>query len=45
MYKKLLSNVKEYKAASIATPVWMIFEVIFEVLIPMCMGSIVDDGV
>ena len=45
MYKKLLSNVKEYKAASIATPVWMIFEVIFEVLIPMCMGSIVDNGV
>ena len=45
MYKKLLSHVKEYKAASIATPVWMIFEVIFEVLIPMCMASIVDQGV
>ncbi|MCR5596779.1 MAG: ABC transporter ATP-binding protein/permease [Lachnospiraceae bacterium] len=45
MYKKLLSNVKEFKAASIATPVWMIFEVIFEVLIPMCMASIVDQGV
>ena len=45
MYKKILSNVKEFKAASIATPVWMIFEVIFEVLIPMCMASIVDQGV
>ena len=45
MYKKLLSHVKEYKAASIATPVWMVFEVIFEVLIPMCMGSIIDEGV
>jgi len=45
VYKKILSNVKEFKAASIATPVWMIFEVIFEVLIPMCMASIVDQGV
>ena len=45
MYKKILSNVKEFKAASIATPVWMIFEVVFEVLIPMCMASIVDQGV
>ncbi|MCR5249840.1 MAG: ABC transporter ATP-binding protein/permease [Lachnospiraceae bacterium] len=45
MLKKLLSHVQEYKAASIATPICMIFEVLFEILIPMLMGSIVDDGI
>ena len=45
MVKKILSYVKEYKAASIATPIWMVFEVIFETLIPICMASIVDEGV
>lgn len=45
MLKTILSYVKEYKRDSIATPVAMIFEVIFEILIPVCMGSIVDEGV
>lgn len=45
MVKKILSYVKEYKAASVATPIWMVFEVIFETLIPLCMASIVDNGV
>ena len=45
MVKKILSYVKEYKAASVATPIWMVFEVIFETLIPICMASIVDEGV
>ena len=45
MLKKLLAQVKEYKTASILTPICMIFEVIFEVAIPVLMGSIVDDGI
>lgn len=45
MVNKILSYVKEYKAASVATPIWMVFEVIFETLIPLCMASIVDNGV
>ena len=45
MLKTLLAQVKEYKKASILTPICMIFEVIFEVAIPVLMGSIVDDGI
>ena len=45
MLKTLLAQVKEYKKASILTPVCMIFEVIFEVAIPVLMGSIVDNGI
>ena len=45
MFKKILSNVKEYTAASVATPIWMIFEVIFEVLITLSLQTIVDEGV
>lgn len=45
MIRTLLSHVKEYKRASIATPVFMILEVIMETLIPFLMASIIDDGV
>ncbi|MCR5249950.1 MAG: ABC transporter ATP-binding protein/permease [Lachnospiraceae bacterium] len=45
MVKKLASYIKEYKAPSIATPICMIFEVLFEILIPMLMASIVNDGI
>ncbi len=45
MLKTLLAQVKEYKKASILTPVFMILEVILETLIPLCMASIIDDGV
>lgn len=45
MFKKILSNVKEYTAVSVATPIWMIFEVIFEVLITLSLQTIVDEGV
>ena len=44
MLKKLLAQVKEYKTASILTPICMIFEVIFEVAIPVLMGSIGGDA-
>lgn len=45
MFKKLGAYVKEYILVSILTPVCMIFEVIFETLIPICIGKIVDVGV
>lgn len=45
MLKTLGAQVKEYKKASIATPVFMILEVIMEMIIPMMMASIIDDGV
>lgn len=45
MLRTLLKEVKEYKRASIATPVCMIFEVAMEMVIPFLMASIIDDGV
>ena len=42
MLKRLLAEVKEYKRDSLMTPVFMILEVIFEVLIPRYMGKIID---
>ena len=45
MVRRLLKEVKEYKRASIATPVFMILEVLFETTIPFLMASIIDEGV
>ncbi|MGN0407214.1 MAG: ABC transporter ATP-binding protein [Bacteroides sp.] len=45
MIKTLGAHIKEFKAASIATPVFMILEVIMETIIPVLMASIIDDGV
>ena len=45
MLRTLLKEVKEYKKASIATPIYMIFEVAMEMVIPFLMASIIDDGV
>ncbi len=45
MLKTLLKQVKEYKAASIATPLFMLLEVLMETLIPFLMASIIDEGV
>ena len=45
MLKTLLKEVKEYKGSSIATPLFMILEVLMEMIIPFLMASIIDDGV
>ena len=39
------AQVKEFKKASILTPIFMILEVIMETVIPLLMASIIDDGV
>lgn len=43
--KRILQEVKEFKAASFATPIWMLVEVICETLIPLLMASIITYGV
>lgn len=43
--RRILQEVKEYKRASIVTPVFMILEVLLEMFIPFLMASIIDDGV
>ena len=45
MIKTLLAQVKEYKKSSILSPVFIVLEVIMEVLIPFMMASIIDNGV
>lgn len=45
MIKTLAAQIKEYKTVSIITPIFMILEVVFEMLIPFLMASIIDDGV
>ena len=45
MIKTLAAQIKEYKKASIITPIFMILEVVFEMLLPFLMASIIDDGV
>ena len=45
MIKTLAAQIKEFKKASVLTPVFMILEVIFEMLIPLLMASIIDQGV
>ena len=45
MIRTLLREVKEYKKASVATPLFMILEVLMEMMIPFLMASIIDDGV
>ena len=45
MIKTLAKQIKDFKKASIITPVFMILEVLFETLIPFLMASIIDEGV
>ena len=45
MLKTLLSQVKQYKAAALLTPLWTTAEVIMGVLIPYVTASLIDKGI
>lgn len=45
MIKTLLAQVKQYKSASILAPIFMVGEVLMEVLIPFVTASIIDKGI
>ncbi len=45
MLKTLGVQIKEFKKASIVTPLFMIGEVIMEMIIPLLMASIIDKGI
>ena len=45
MLKTLGAQIKEFQAASIATPIFMTIEVLMETVIPFLMASIIDEGV
>ena len=45
MIKKLMSCVGEYKKSSILTPIFVTFEAIMEVVIPLFMAYLIDEGI
>ena len=45
MLKKLASYIKEYKKDSILTPIFVVLEVVMEVIIPLLMARIIDVGI
>ncbi len=45
MIKKLAKFIKEYKKSAIATPIFVILEVVMEVIIPLLMAKIIDVGI
>ena len=45
MNKTLLKSVREYKKQSILTPIFVLLEVLLEVMIPMEMAKIIDIGI
>ena len=45
MIKTLWARIGSFKRASVCTPLFMLLEVAVEMAIPMCMASIIDDGV
>lgn len=45
MIKRILKYVQEFKKASLMTPLFMIGEVLMEILLPFLMSFIIDEGV
>lgn len=45
MIKQLAKSIREYKKTAIITPVFMILEVIMEVIIPILMANLIDYGI
>ena len=45
MLKKLASYIKDYKKDTILTPIFVILEVVMEVIIPLLMARIIDVGI
>ena len=45
MLRTLAGQIKEYKRDSILTPLFMVLEVVLEMIIPLLMSSIIDQGV
>lgn len=45
MIKRLMKSIREYKLPSILTPVFVSLEVVLEVIIPLLMAKLIDDGI
>ena len=45
MLKKLSESIRQYKKDSLLAPMFMVLEVVMEVIIPLLMASLIDLGV
>lgn len=45
MIKKLMKSIGEYKKDTILTPLFVSFEVVLEVIIPLLMAKLIDEGI
>lgn len=45
MYKRILKSIREYKNDAIKTPIFVMFEVVMEVVIPFLMADLIDYGI
>lgn len=45
MIKKLMRSVRAYKKTSLLTPIFVILEVLVEILIPLVMARMIDEGI
>lgn len=45
MIKKIYRSLREYKKASVVTVILAMLEIVFEIVIPLCMAEIIDMGV
>lgn len=45
MIKKLAGSIRQYKKASVLTPVFVVCEIILEVVIPLLMANLIDYGI
>lgn len=45
MIGTLIKSLREYKKASLATILLAVMEVVFEIMIPLCMSALIDEGI
>ena len=45
MIKQLVKSIKEYKKATILTPICMLLEVAMEIIIPFLLAKLIDEGI
>ena len=45
MIKRMAKSIREYKKASILTPIFVSLETIMEVIIPFVMAMLIDKGI
>ena len=45
MIKKLMKSIREYKIPSLLAPFFVALEVVLEVIIPLLMANLIDDGI